>query len=67
MIGLRIKRTDDETWLECALRYGSKFGVEVEVREAYDHYITEGDTEEEAAFSACYDWDICEVVEDEET
>lgn len=62
MTALGISRNEGESWLDCALRYGRKFGLENEVQEQYDRYRALGDTEEEAAWGAVYEWDCCDLV-----
>lgn len=63
MASLKITRNEGESWLQCALRYAKKYGVELEVQDAYNEHIASGSDEAEAAFDACYDWDICELAE----
>lgn len=62
-MGLGIRRQEDETWYDCAMRYAKKYDLESEVKDDYDQGIKDGDSEEEAAWGACYEWDILEVIE----
>jgi len=64
MGSLRLKRRPDETWKECAVRCAKSYGLDRIVGEFYDIFIEHGMSEERAAFSACYEWDVCEYVED---
>lgn len=61
-MGLGLKRLENETWYECAMRYAWEWGMEVEVDEWYTMYKEEGLSDEDAAFSACYEWDICDLM-----
>ena len=65
IIGLKITRNEGETWFECAMRYAKVYGLEEEVRRDYDEAIERGLPEDEAAFEACYEWDVCEAFERE--
>jgi hypothetical protein len=65
-MGLGLKRMEDETWLECVIRYAEPFGLAGDVEEAYNTSIRAGMPEDEAAWGAAYDWDICEVTPDED-
>lgn len=65
--GLKIVRLVNETWRECAHRYGARYGLEIEVLREYDRNISEFKmSEAEAAFDACYEWDICELAFDDD-
>lgn len=66
MIGLGIRRQDGETWLEAALRIAAKYGMAREVKEEYDELRQRGVSEEEAAWAACYEWDVAELLEDDD-
>lgn len=57
------KQGDEETWRECALRYGKKYGLEAEVRDEFDKAVKRGSDEREAALCACLEWDIAEYEE----
>lgn len=46
---------------ECRLVAVNKaipYGLENEVAQAFDHYVSQGDDPEEALFCALYDWDL---------
>jgi len=60
-VGLAIKKLPTETWEQCALRYARKHGLEFEVMAAYRDYIQQGDKPQDAAWSACVDWDIADL------
>lgn len=59
-ISIGIRRRDGETWRECAARIGRHWHLEAEVLEEFDAFIAAGDDEAEAAWCACYEWDVCE-------
>jgi hypothetical protein len=66
IIGLKITRlSEDESWFDCAMRYARKHGLEDEVKEDFEIAIRSGVPPEEAAFDACYEWDVCDVYEKE--
>lgn len=60
-MSLGIKRNPSETWLDCALRYAKPYGLEQEIRTAYEREIKDGATEDIAAWRACYEWDVCDL------
>lgn len=60
-MGLSIKRNEGESWLDCALRYGRKYGLEHEIKTEYDESIAAGNNEEDAAWGAVYEWDCCDL------
>jgi len=45
-------------WRDVAINSGKKFGLDYEIKEAYDSLIKEGVGPERAADLACYEWDI---------
>jgi hypothetical protein len=61
---LRLTRQDDETWLDCALRYGRRHGLETEVEASYHRYHDAGLPPIEAAIQAAEDWDCCDLEPD---
>jgi hypothetical protein len=63
MAGLGITRKEGESWRDCAIRYASLYDLEAEVTVAFDGYIEDGDKPEDAAWKACYDWDVLDLVE----
>lgn len=63
-IGLGISRLENETWRECALRYGKHYGMEGEIEDSFNDYVARGDAEEEAAWAACLDWDVASIFKD---
>lgn len=66
MTGIGIRRREDETWLEAALRLARPYQLEKEVREDYERFVSRGVSDEEAAWAAAYEWDIAEIIEDDE-
>ena len=60
-VSLGIIRNEGESWLDCAIRYAKPWGLDMEVLDEYDRNIKQGMSEADAALSACYEWDVCEV------
>ena len=60
---LVLRKHEDETWLQAALRVAKPFCLESEVEDCYEAYILMGLSQEEAAVEACYEWDLLELVE----
>jgi|GEM_PF-6465627 len=55
-----ITRYPDETWRDCAARYGRRYGLESEVLRSFDRLIATGVDPETAALDAAGDWDCWE-------
>lgn len=60
-MGLNLVRQADESWRDAVKRYAQKFGLEDEALRSYDDYVRNGVTEPEAAWDACYDWDVLDL------
>lgn len=45
-------------WRDVAVNSGKKWGLDYEIKQAYDSLIEEGVGPERAADLACYEWDI---------
>jgi len=60
-IALGLRKRDDETWLDAALRMAKPWGLEHEIRTWYGYAIENGRPEDEAAWDACYEWDVLEL------
>lgn len=60
-----IRRNEGETWRECAIRYGRRFGLQREITEMYDAAIKHGEIEEQAAWGACLEWDVADVIKEQ--
>lgn len=58
-----MRRNDGETWLECALRYASKYSLEYEVEIMYWQFKSAGETDQDAALWAAVEWDVLEAPE----
>jgi hypothetical protein len=58
-LGLGISRLDGENWKDAARRIGRAHGLEHEVMESFDLERECGADEEDAAWAACYEWDVC--------
>jgi len=52
-----VERLTGENWRDCAIRYGLKWGLELEVGKYYDEEIAIGADEENAAWMAVYEYD----------
>lgn len=52
--------------MECALRHAARWGLQEEIRGAYDKHRREGSDERVAALYACMDWDVAMVYRDSE-
>lgn len=61
-MSLVLKKRESETWREAALRQAARYNMEGEVAEFYDRFIAAGDTEDQAAWGACYEWDVLDYV-----
>ena len=46
------------TWLEAAIDAASQYGLQKDVKESYYKHLKSGQTKEDSAHFACYDWDI---------
>jgi hypothetical protein len=57
---LKITRLENESWEDCARRYARPHGLELEVMENFRAAIARGENEDQAAFDACYEWDLTE-------
>lgn len=64
-MSLGIRRQEGETWKDAAFRIARVHGLEHEVMDVYEAEIARGASEEEAAWTACYDWDVCEIMKDD--
>lgn len=56
-MSFRLKREENESWRDCAIRQASKYGMADEVAQSFDSLL-EFEDEENAAFDACYEWDV---------
>jgi hypothetical protein len=66
-VGVGIRRKPGETWRACAVRYARSWSLGQEVAEMFDAAVGRGVSDEEAAVHACIEWDVAEVlVEDDE-
>lgn len=59
---LKITRNEGETWRECAERYAKPYGLQSDVLFTYDRAVEAGISEGDAAFQACYEWDVVDFV-----
>lgn len=56
-----LKRRKGETWLRVAIRQARKYGLEREVRDAYQAERRGGVEPRVAAHHACYEWDVLDL------
>jgi hypothetical protein len=56
-----LTKNGDESWHDCAVRHAKKFGLQFEVAKDFDTLVKQGNTEEDAAVTACMNWDVCEL------
>jgi hypothetical protein len=60
---LVLRRLENETWLQCTIRYGKKYGLEEEVTDEYNKWLSQGYSEDECALFACEEWDVIDYEE----
>ena len=66
MIGeLILRRANDETWYVAMMRIAKSYGLDKEVEDHYNRYITAGDPEATACFAALNDWDCLEGTDEQ--
>lgn len=63
---LSLKKTADETWLDALLRYARPYGMEGPAVTSYARMRDRGIDQETAAFEAAYEWDILDLILEEE-
>lgn len=61
---LVLRKFENETWLEAALRRADEYELGGEVLQAYDAGRKNGESEADAAWGACYEWDVLEYREE---
>ena len=66
-MSLRLTRKPDQSWRDAAIEQARRFGMESDVAEDFDRYKATGDTDENAAWCACYDWDVLDFIPDAPT
>jgi len=57
-MSLVLSKREDQTWRDAAIEQARRYGMERDVTEYFDRFIAAGDDEAEAAWSACYEWDV---------
>lgn len=60
--GVGITRLDGETWRQAAERIASRWGLQDEVLEEFDMAVAAGEPEDQAAWGACMEWDVADMV-----
>ncbi len=58
-MSLYISKHPNETWREAVIRHARPYGLDTECLEIFDEQVASGRPEDEAAFAACYEWDVC--------
>lgn len=66
-MSLRLSRNPDQSWRDAAIEQARRFGMEIDVAEYFDICIAAGDTDSEAAWNACYEWDVLDFIPDDDT
>lgn len=66
-MSLRLSRKPDQSWRDAAIEQARRFGMEIDVAEYFDICIAAGDTDSEAAWNACYEWDVLDFIPDDDT
>lgn len=59
-MALVVKKLEDETWRQAALRYAARHGLEDEVEGTFNQLIDLGLSDREAALGACAEWDVAD-------
>ena len=57
---LVLRREDNESWFDAAVRLAAKYGLETEVAACYRANIHDKMKTEDAAWEACAEWDVLE-------
>lgn len=65
-VGLKASKKKKESWKQYAQRVSRRFGLEREVMDMYENSIAVGNTPDEAAWHALYEWDLLDLAVDEE-
>lgn len=65
-MSLRLSRKPDQSWRDAAIEQARRFGMESDVAEYFDRFKAAGDTDSEAAWSACHEWDVLDFIPDDE-
>jgi len=63
-MALGITRKENESWRECLIRYAEPWGLEDECLEIFDEELAKGQPEPDAAWAACYEWDVLDLVDE---
>ena len=59
-------RKGKETWRDMVIRYAKPWGLKREVLREFDHLVSKGWKQNQAAWGALYDWDLLEFKESKE-
>jgi hypothetical protein len=63
-MALVLRRREGESWLEAAQRHAEPHGLSDIVTAVFLRLVREGETERDAAFEACFEWDILTIESD---
>lgn len=66
-MSLRLSRKPDQSWRDAAIDQARRHGMERDVTEDYDRFVAAGDDPAEAAWSACYEWDVLDFIDEPTT
>ncbi len=65
-MSLRLSRKPDQSWRDAAIEQAKRFGMEDDVAEYFDRFKAAGDSDEDAAWSACHEWDVLDYIPDDD-
>lgn len=63
-MSLVLERHDGESWADAATRLAKPYGLEREIGDEFTRRVADGWTEPDAAWAACYEWDVLDFRED---
>lgn len=63
-VALGYTRLPEETYRGAVERIAAKFGLQEECLEVYDREVATGVEEHAAAWSALYEWDVLDLMEE---
>ena len=60
-MALILRKEKSETWKEAVLRYARPYHLEEDVLETFTRLVKNGESEDQAAWGALYEWDLLEA------